>query len=131
MLDGDDLPYWTKWCNGKTEETVGELLLEIPLTEDEKLSTRVFISHTGTGRIKSDIALPTYWLLTKKCNVEAFLDAETLGPGRDVDGNLAKEAYRCTHALCIISAEYRESKYCIKELNTFMKRLSEEDRIVV
>ena len=70
--------------------------------------------------IKELIARPTHWFVKSVLELEAFLDDE------DAEGfvhsAIAKPAYQCTHAVIIITPSFRNRKYPVLELNTFMER---------
>lgn len=91
----------------------------------------VFISHTGRDRVKDLIAGPTFWFLTNVLKVSAFVDNRSIAAGKVVIEELAEAAQKCTHALIILSPNFRKRKYCVMELNTFMRRHQDEDGICV
>jgi hypothetical protein len=126
---------WTRRVlpNGD-DKSVGELQvddLETPPEEEWPMSKEpyVFISHTGRDNVKELIARPVRFFLEKVVKVKAFLDDGSIRAGTNTTEVLAAEAYRCTHALVVFSPSYRTRPFCVKELNTFMKRHSQRDGI--
>ena len=119
-----------------TPEDVGELTLdsvdnpsqEWPMSTDR---FSIFVSHTGQDGAKEEIARPTHWLLTKKLGAEAFLDDENATPGDGTVKVLIEPAYKCSHAVVIISPSFRKRRCCVQELNTFMARRRRGDGICV
>ena len=91
----------------------------------------VFLSHTSADDMKEKIARPTYWFLKNKLHINAFLDAEDCSPGEDKKRFVMSYAYRCTHALVIISPHFRSRPYCVMELNTFMTRYRKKDGLQI
>ena len=86
----------------------------------------VFLSHTGKDNVKEEIARPTHWFLTNHCAVKAFLDDSSTQPGMEKSLALLEPAYRCTHALVLLSPTFRSRRYCVQELNTFVSRFQQE-----
>jgi hypothetical protein len=116
------------------DESVGELEVDdlaTPPEEEWPMSKEsyVFISHTGKDNVKELIARPVHFFLEKVVKVKAFLDDGSIRAGTDKTEVLAAAAYRCTHALVVFSPSYRSRRFCVKELNTFMKRHSQRDGI--
>jgi hypothetical protein len=89
----------------------------------------VFISQTGRGNVKELVARPVHFFLENVVQVEAFLDDRSIRAGMNTTEVLAAAAYRCTHALIVFSPFYRSRRFCVKELNTFMKRHRQGDGI--
>ena len=89
----------------------------------------VFISHTGFDDVKDIIARPTRWFLKRVLQIDVFLDDEDIRCFQDITSQLAAHAYECTHALVILSPSFQSRKFCVKELNTFMSRLRQDDGI--
>mmetsp|Transcript_27326 Transcript_27326/g.38652 ORF Transcript_27326/g.38652 Transcript_27326/m.38652 type:complete len:158 (-) Transcript_27326:661-1134(-) len=120
--------------NGETAEYVGKL--ECKTVNDPSAffspSERfyVFVSFRGPDT-REIIARPTYWFLKNKLKVEAFLDDESMGEGEIQDKSLLTAAYKCTHALVLVSPGFRESDDCVKELNTFMYRHTNKNNITI
>jgi hypothetical protein len=81
----------------------------------------IFLSHRGPDT-KEEIVRPTNWFLSNKLHVKTFFDVSTMAAGDDKTRSLIEPAHQCTHALVLLSPHFRLSKYCIKELNTFMVR---------
>jgi len=108
------------------EEDVGELThrqIPAPSVSFPRSPTYyVFLSHTGRDGVKEDIARPTHWFLQNVLNIDAFLDDEDAIWSDGKMRALIEHAYRCTHALVILSPSFRQQRYCIMELNTFMSR---------
>jgi WD40 repeat protein len=116
------------------DESVGVLDvddLDTPPEEEWPMSEEpyVFISHTGKDNVKELVARPVHFFLEKVLKVKAFLDDGSVLAGTDTTEVLAANAYRCTHALVVFSPSYRTRRFCVKELNTFMKRRSKGDGI--
>jgi len=118
-----------------TVKDVGELSLDTVDNPRQKWPMSkvpyIFLSHTGRDGVKEEIARPTYWFLTKILGVRAFLDDLSLLPGDKVTEALMPRAYECSHALVILSPKFRERKFCVRELNTFMARRRVNDGIRV
>lgn len=87
----------------------------------------VFLSQTEQDEIKSNYSRPTYWFLTKKLNIRAFLDESDTPVGNSIEQTLYDNANACSHALVFLSPTFRQRKYCVKELNTFLFRVDNED----
>lgn len=117
---------------GKTRP-VGELAHEDVGDPERFMSDTdyVFLSHTGKDGVKDEIARPTYWFLTAVLGVQAFLDEQSPDWGSHITEAVGKAAYRCTHAVVILSPTFREREYCVLELNTFMRRWRNKDGIQV
>ena len=81
----------------------------------------VFLSHRGQDA-KDEIIRPTNWFLSEILKVRTFFDAETMPPGDEKTRSLIEPAHECTHAVVFVSPSFRESKYCVMELNTFVSR---------
>lgn len=119
------------------EKNVG-VLGASSITQKSSMSAEddVFISHTGQDKpnnVKELFARPAYWFLKQVIGVNACFDD---GPGEleiggEVTEELTRRAYQCTHALVILSPRFRERRMCVKELNTFMRRLQSNDGIRV
>lgn len=115
------------------EAEVGDLAREAGISNpQEKWPTSekpyVFLSHTGKDSVKDEIARPTHWFLTRICGVKAFLDDVDASPGIEKTLAMLEPAYRCTHAIVLLSDKYRSRKYCVQELNTFILRYRQEPR---
>ena len=89
-----------------------------------------FLSHNGRDA-KEEIARPSHWFLETILKVDTFMDDAVMAPGQDKMLSLIKPAHRCTHAVVVLSPSFRKSKYCVKELNTFMERYDRRDGIRV
>jgi WD40 repeat protein len=127
---------WTRRVlpNGD-EESVGVLEVDdlvTPPNEEWPMSeeTYVFISHTGKDNGNELIARTVHFFLKKVVKVKAFLD-DGIPTATNTTEVLAAAAYRCTHALVVFSPSYRTSRFCVKELNTFMKRFNQRDGISI
>jgi GTPase SAR1 family protein len=123
-------PYTDLLLESGKSEHVGELWqagLEEPQAKwPVKINNFVFISQTGRDGSKEEIARPTSWFLNSICDVKTFLDATDINPGHDKTSEVMQPAYQCTHALVIISPKYCTRRFCVQELNTFMKRRQRE-----
>ena len=86
----------------------------------------VFISHTGMDGIKELFGWPTRWFLQDILRVQAFLDDGGSEPGRENMLAVMEPAYRCTHALVILSPNFRRRRFPVMELNTFIDRSTNE-----
>ena len=80
----------------------------------------MFLSHTGRDGAKDILARPTKWFLEEVCKVKAFLDDGDTKWGDDVYDTVGKAAYKCTHALVLLSSSFRTRRYCVLELNSFL-----------
>lgn len=90
----------------------------------------IFISHTGRDDVKEKLARPTNWFLQMLGKRTFFDDGGLQGGSKWGDPKVAavaKPCFECTHALVILSPRFREQKYCVMELNTFMYRLQDEE----
>ena len=88
------------------------------------LLPRVFLSHRGPDT-KEIIVRPTDWFLSKILGINSFFDdnSETgMIPSGDQLKTLLENAHLCNFALVVLSPGFRESKYCVKELNTLLHR---------
>lgn len=114
------------------ERDVGVLGLEGVERPEETWPTNesayFFLSHTGRDGVKEELALPTKYFLEQVLGVEkAFLDQQDSILGERITKAIVKPAYKCTHALVLISPRFREQKWCVRELNTFLERKRRED----
>jgi len=127
----------TKWLSmpENIEKDVGELSLDNVDDPSQKwpmnATPYIFLSHTGQDGVKEDIARPTHWFLTEVLEVEAFVDDLNAIPGNPSVETLMPPAYKCTYALVILSRSFRERRFCVRELNTFVARLRRKDGIRV
>lgn len=81
----------------------------------------LFVSHRGPDT-KDAIARPTQWFVSKCLKIPTFFDDESLQAGDPKMPQLVDAAYKCTHALVLLSRTFIQSRYCVQELNTFMAR---------
>ena len=120
----------TSWSRNGVEQQIGEL--SAPGVSDpyqyfrptHSWSPRIFLSHRGPDT-KETIVRPTDWFLSKILRVDSFFDAnpETgMIPSGDQAKTLLQNAHLCNFALVVLSPHFRESKYCVMELNTLMHR---------
>ena len=113
------------------EEVVEELYLEGVEPSPMSSDTNVFLSHTNRDDIKEHIARPTHWFLNNVLGVRAFIDDGDLMPGQDRTQALMEAAHECTIAVVFLSPSFRKRRFCVLELNTFMRRFHEQDGIRV
>jgi hypothetical protein len=81
----------------------------------------VFLSHRGP-ETKEGIVRPTNWFLREKMDVRTFFDESSMVPGHEKMLSLTQAAHSCSHALVLLTPDFRTSEYCVMELNTFMMR---------
>ena len=130
MYDESPASYLTK-CGSlnhpDVDVDVGDLRAASNITPPGISSTtKVFSSQTLSDNTKSEIARPTWWFVSKKLGLDAFIDERDIECGDDIPEELLRNAYECTHAICFLSPNYRTRKTCVRELNTFMKRKNVE-----
>lgn len=101
-----------------------------PTTPGQRYDLRFHIPYRRDD-VKRKIARPTYWFVKNVLKLRAFVGEVDTTAGADVDAALFYPAYECTHALVILSPKFREHRYCVKELNTFMERRSKNGGCVV
>lgn len=115
--------------DGKSERDVG--ILPRPADVPSSKKPYVFLSQTNRDDVKELYSRPVHWFLQERLGVSAFLDESTSMAGRASEINIALAAYSCTHAIVFLSVSYRKRPWCVKELNTFMKRRDKGEMIVI
>ena len=87
----------------------------------------VFLSQSNRDKARDNISAPTYWFLTEKLQIRTFLDLWDNDPGMSNEAMLFQAAHQCSYALVVLSPSFRRRPFCVKELNTFMKRWWEDN----
>ena len=87
----------------------------------------VFLSQSNRDKARDNISAPTYWFLTEKLQIRTFLDLWDNDPGMTNEAMLFQAAHQCSYALVVLSPSFRRRPFCVKELNTFMKRWWEDN----
>lgn len=131
----EQLEFYTKHLRQDGSGTeVGELSMSSipkpnvawPMSSSEPF---VFLSHHGP-EAKEEIARPTRWFLKKYLKIKSFMDDEDMKISDAQMRSLLENAYRCTHAVVILSPSFRKSRWCVKELNTFVGRSKKRQDVV-
>lgn len=115
------------------EKNIGELFdsgEERLFSMDKEPHPSVFLCHRGPDS-KEEIVRPTAWFLRNVLGVDTFIDEDTVVVGQNVEDTLIAAAYSSTHAVVILSPTFRQSKWCVKELNTLLKRRQQGEAIVL
>lgn len=83
--------------------------------------TYVFLSNRGPDS-KEVLARPIHFFLQEKLGLRVFLDDPSIPFSADKHEELLKAAHECTHAVVLLTPRFRESEYCVQELNTLLGR---------
>jgi HEAT repeat protein len=87
-------------------------------------SHRVFISHRGTR--KQNIAFPMMAIFSYFCGPEfAVFDRVTFEPGEENRTIISEKLSQSLHCLVIISKDFFQSKWTVKEVDAFFKAIEE------
>lgn len=120
-------PRTLQLLKGALVKDVGHLERPAVATSDCK----IFLSCTQSDKTKELIARPTHWFLTNILGISTFLDEQDdPNRGRPNDQILAENAYGCAYAIAILSPNYRLRRDCVRELNTFQRRLCEAEAML-
>lgn len=105
---------------------VGELGMNRSVKPRSGKEPYVFLSHRGSDT-KEIIARPTFWFLHEVLGIDTFFDDESMTTGEEKMRSLVEPAHQCTLPVILLSPKFRESDYCVMELNTFMSRLASRE----